>query len=146
METDEPLLLEIPWVIEAIHESREELARRVTRRMLESIPIVGVSSCVENKQAAHERNLELTARRFHDVVRTGATVSWELVIADFAWADRKLSTMGITREHRQRLMDIYFEEVLQLRPWTNEEQQVIQHIAKEMHRAAALAYGLPPTT
>jgi hypothetical protein len=130
-------------VMHTVNEVREELAHRVTNRLIEAIPLVGLTNRGgdDEKMVQHKHNMALTARRFHDIVQAGATVSWKLVSAEFGWADRKLGMMGITRDHHQMLIDIYFAEVLQVRFWSDEERAVLERIATEMHEAVQAGYA-----
>jgi hypothetical protein len=130
-------------VMHTVNEVREELVQRVTTRLIEAIPLVGLTNRGgdDEKMVQHKHNMALTARRFHDIVQAGATVSWKLVSAEFGWAERKLGTMGVTRDHHQMLIDLYFAEVLQVRSWSDEERAVLERIATDMHEAVQAGYA-----
>lgn len=130
-------------VIHTLDEEREELVHRVTEKLFAAIPIVGVSEHDTERQMHHHRNMALTAERFHEIVQTGATIDWKLVTAEFGWADRKLSTMGIHHGHHTQLMDTYFTEALNLRDWSPEEREVIEEIAAHIRKAALAGYDEP---
>lgn len=130
-------------LMHTLDENREELVHRVTEQLFTRIPIVGISSQDMDPSLHHHRNMALTAERFHEIVQTGATIDWKLVTAEFGWADRKLSTMGITHDHHQILITTYFAEALQLRDWSPEERKLLEQIASNIREAAISGYDEP---
>jgi len=127
-------------VTHKLDEMREDLTHQVTEALFSRIPILGVWAQEADKAMQHHKNMALTAQRFHDTVQAGATVDWALVSAEFAWADRKLTTMGITRDHRWTLIDTYVEEALKLHEWTPEEREEILQIASDVRGAVLKGY------
>lgn len=122
---------------------REELQHQMCEDLFARIPVVGISEKDQQPVKHHHHNMALTAERFHDIVQAGAGIDWKLVSAEFGWADRKLSTMGVTREHHQAMIDIYFDEALKLEQWTPEEQEVLQTIKGRLRAAADEGYLIP---
>lgn len=127
-------------VMHVLDEKREELIHRVSEALFAQIPVLGIWEKDTEKEMHHHHNMALTAERFHDIVQAGATIDWSLVSAEFGWADRKLSTMGITRDHRRSLMQVYLQEALQVYPWSDEERAELECIGAELREVAEKEY------
>lgn len=130
-------------IIHTLDERRDELLAHVTERLQHSLPPIGVSAAAADKAERHHTNMERTAQRFHQIVKAGATIDWSLVGFEFAWAGRKLSSMGATWEHQQVLIDSYFDEALRLHSWSDEEQAALQQMATRLRDVAQTAYSEP---
>ncbi len=133
-------------IMHTLEDMQEDLIHRVAESLFSAIPVVGISELDTEKVKHHHRNMVITAQRFHEIVQAGATIDWSLVSSEFAWADRKLGTMGITHDHHQRLINTYFSEALKLHAWTEEEREVMEHIASELRQAADEGYKSAATT
>lgn len=127
-------------VMQRLNEKSEDLISRVMQHLMTCIPLVGVSPSSEAPELVHHHNLDLTARRFHELVQAGVTVDWVLVTSDFRWTDRKLRPMGITRGHHCTLIDAYFAEARTLLPWTPDEHATLDEIAAHFRQAVEAAY------
>jgi len=127
-------------VMHILNEHREDLIHQVAESLFANVPVIGIWEGDEDKVAHHHRNMAITAERFHDIVQAGATVDWALVVAEFGWADRKLSQMGITHGHHQILISTYFDKALNLCEWSSEERRELSQIADELYRAAKKGY------
>lgn len=126
-------------VIHTLETLREEITHRLTEVLFERVPVVGISDTDKDPVTHHHHNMALTANRFHEIVQAGS-IDWTLVSSEFGWADRKLSTMGVTHEHHQVLVDCYFEEAHKLHDWTDEERDELNRIAANLRKAVAKAY------
>ncbi len=127
-------------VMHTLEEHREDLVARVTQRLIESVPVVGISQHDSDPEVHHHHNMALTAERFHEIVQAGATIDWTLVSSEFRWADRKLGTMGITHAHHGMLIDTYFTEAHAVHTWSTEERAILDRIADSLREAVKEGY------
>lgn len=127
-------------VLNKLEYLREELQHQVCEALFAHIPVVGVSEKDSAPVKHHHHNMALTAERFHDIVMAGAGIDMQLVTAEFGWADRKLSTMGVTHEHHQAMIEAYFSEALKLHDWSEEERAELDAIKATIYQAVTEAY------
>jgi hypothetical protein len=127
-------------VLHTLEEKREELIHEVAEQLFQYIPVVGVSSQIQDKVAKHHHNMVLTAERFHEIVQAGA-IDWKLVSAEFGWAARKLPTMGVTHVHHEQMIDIYFETAARMCEWSLEQRSTLDKLASNLREAAMAGYA-----
>ncbi len=127
-------------VMHTLEEHREDLVHRVTQKLIEQVPVVGISKQDIDPEVHHHHNMALTAERFHEIVQAGATIDWTLVSSEFRWADRKLGTMGVTHDHHGLLIDTYFTEARAVYAWSSEEHAVLDRIAESLREAVQEGY------
>jgi hypothetical protein len=131
-------------VLHLLDERRDELLYHVTEALIQGMPFIGVPDEAHDKHERHQQNMELTARRFHQIVQAGASIDWSLVEGEYAWAGRKLQSMGATWTNQQMLIDVYFDQAQRLHAWTDEERAVLDEIENELRTVAEKAYQSHP--
>lgn len=120
-------------VLHILNEMQEELHHALTEALCDRVPVVGISDQDLDPVVHHHQNMSRTAERFHEIVQAGAGIDWNLVSSEFGWAERKLSTMGVTHDHHIILIDEYFNAARKLREWSDEELAILDIIAQHIH-------------
>lgn len=123
-----------------LDEMREALIYHVSQTLCYRMPLLDIPLQAEDSIERHRENMHLTAQRFHQIVQAGATVDWSLVEFEYEWAGRKLGSLGMTWEHQEILIDLYFAEALRLGNWSDRELKTLEHIATALRHIAGAAY------
>lgn len=127
-------------VLDHLNIERENLIQRVALLLTESIPIFYLSHATERREDLHHHNMVLTAQRLHDIIQAGVALDWALVEAEFGWAGRKLSQLGLHWEQQQVMIEIYFAEVQKIRVWLPEEQELLTKIKAQLIEVGQKAF------